>query len=95
MVTRYVARNAFLPMYTTLLIRIGGVFGGSVILETIFQYRGMGFYIFQAFSSRDYPLMMGGFIVTTAVVIFALVIADFTYGWLDPRISQGGEHESF
>jgi peptide/nickel transport system permease protein len=93
--TQYVARNAILPLYTSLLIRIAGIFGGAVILEQIFSYPGMGYYLIQAFRSRDYPLMMGGFIILTTATVIGVFIADLTYGLVDPRIEVGGEHELF
>lgn len=83
--TQYVARNAVLPMYTTLLISIGEMFGGSVVLEQVFQYRGLGWYMLSATHQRDYPLMMGGFLVITLAIVVALLIADMTYGYVDPR----------
>jgi len=92
-ITRYVTRNAILPMYTRIMISVGFVFGGSVILERIFVYKGVGFYIFRAIRSRDYPLMMAGFIVISLAVIFGVMIADLTYGYLDPRASSGGENQ--
>lgn len=87
--TLYVARNAVLPLYTAVLIRIGRVLGGSIVLEVIFGYTGVGWYLFQAFSTRDYPLMMGGFILITVAVVCGLVVADLTYGLIDPRVNQG------
>ena len=87
--TLYVARNAVLPLYTAVLIRIGRVLGGSVVLEVIFAYTGVGWYLFKAFSTRDYPLMMGGFLLITAAVVCGLVVADLTYSLIDPRVSQG------
>ena len=90
----YVGRNAILPMYTGLLISIGFVFGGSVILEQIFNYPGVGYYLYQSIGARDYPLMMGGFIVITITVVIGVLVADLTYGLIDPR--AGGEgHESY
>jgi len=88
----YVARNAVLPMYTGFMISIGYVFGGSIILERIFQYQGIGFYMFQSISARDYPLMLGCFTVITVGVVGGILIADLTYSKIDPRISsrQGG-----
>jgi len=88
--TRYVGRNAILPMYTNFLIRLGIYFGGAVILEEIFTYRGVGFIMFQAIETRDYSLMMGSFIVLTTAVVLAILLADLTYGWLDPRVKAGG-----
>ena len=88
---RYVARNAILPMYTGIMISIGTMFGGSIILEKIFAYQGVGYYMFKSISSRDYPLMMGGFILITVAVVLGVLIADLTYGKLDPR--AGGESD--
>lgn len=90
---RYVARNAILPMYTGLLIGIGALFGGSVILESIFTYPGVGYYLFDALTKRDYPLMMGGFLIITFAVVLGIYIADLTYGKLDPRASAGEQEQ--
>ena len=92
--TRYVGRNAILPMYTTMMIRLGTLFGGSVVLETVFGYSGLGYVLFNAIESRDYSLMMGGFILITAMIVLGLFIADLTYGFLDPRI-KSSDTESF
>lgn len=93
---QYVARNAVLPIYTNVMIQIGFILGGSIILEQIFRYPGVGFYFFRSINARDYPLMMGGFLIITLAVIIAITIADFTYGIIDPRASSGGgNHEAF
>jgi len=92
---RYVARNAVLPMYTSLLISIGGLFGGSVLLEQIFAYPGIGYYLFQAVSARDYPLLMGGFMLITFTVIMGVLIADLTYGMVDPRAGDPANREAY
>ncbi|WP_247004590.1 ABC transporter permease [Halosolutus gelatinilyticus] len=91
---RYVARNAFLPMYTSLMISLGTLFGSSIILEYIFQYPGVGYFMYQSISARDYPLMMGTFLFITAGVIVGVYIADLTYGFIDPR-AGGGDREAF
>jgi peptide/nickel transport system permease protein len=91
----YVARNAILPMYTSLMIGIGFLFGGSVILETIFSYPGMGWYIFRAINARDHQLMMGAFLLITLTVIVAIFVADLTYGFLDPTVGQENEREAY
>lgn len=91
---RYVARNAVLPMYTAMMISLGSLFGSSIILEQIFQYPGVGYFMFRAISARDYPLMMGTFLFITAGVIIGVYIADLTYGYIDPRAGSG-DRESF
>lgn len=93
---RYVGRNAILPMYTGMMISIGFMFGGSVILEEIFAYPGIGYYMFRAISARDYPLMMGTFLLITIAVVIGIYVADLTYGKLDPRAGHGGgEREAY
>lgn len=88
---RYVARNAILPMYTGILMGIAGIFSGSVILETIYGYPGVGYVMFKAVMARDYPLMMGSFLLMTTATVIGIFIADLTYSKVDPRISAGGE----
>ncbi|MFB6151184.1 MAG: ABC transporter permease [Haloarculaceae archaeon] len=92
---QYVGRNAVLPLYTTLMISIGTMFGGTVILEQIFAYPGVGYYMFQAIDARDYPLMMGAFIVITVAIVAAILFADLTYGWIDPRAGGGESRETY
>ena len=81
----YVGRNAILPMYTGLVISIGFMFGGSIILEKIFTYPGVGYYLFGSINTRDYPLLMGGFLIITIAVVIGVYFADLTYEKLDPR----------
>lgn len=87
----YIGRNAVLPLYTSLMIAIGFIFGGSVILERIFVYPGVGYYMVEAINTRDYQLMMGAFLIITLAVVAGVFIADLTYGVIDPRIKQGDE----
>ncbi|WP_254280800.1 ABC transporter permease subunit [Haloarcula marina] len=89
--TRYVLRNSLLPMYTHFLIAIGFMFGGSVILERIFVYQGIGFYLFEAINATDYSLMMGAFLVITIAVTTSIFVADITYGFIDPRAGSSNE----
>jgi peptide/nickel transport system permease protein len=84
--TAYVGRNASLPIFTQLAIAIGFVVGGSVIIETLFQYRGVGFTLLQSVQRRDYTLMQGVFLILTFSVIAANFFADILYSWIDPRI---------
>lgn len=92
---QYVGRNALLPMYTNLMLAVGFMFGGAIILEEIFGYRGVGKLMYSSIGNRDLPLMMGCFLLITVTVVTAIYIADLTYGKLDPRIQSGERHESF
>jgi len=93
--TRYVGRNAILPMYTGFLLLLGFRLGGTIILEQIFTYQGLGLRLFQALNQNDYPLMMGTFLVITVVLVLGVYVADLTYSRIDPRISQGDEGEAY
>jgi peptide/nickel transport system permease protein len=87
--TAYVGRNAVLPLFTQFTLSIGFVFGGSVLIESIFVYRGIGQILVTAVSGRDYPVMQGCFLITTASVVFANLLADLLYGYIDPRVRVG------
>ncbi len=91
--TAYVGRNASLPLVTSLAISLGFVVGGSVLIEGIFQYRGVGILLGKAIGSRDYPVMQGILLVTTITVIISTALADVLYGWLDPRVRVSGNQE--
>lgn len=86
--TRHIARNAVLPMYTSLMIGIGFVLGGSVIVEEIFAYPGMGLLLYEATVARDYPVILGALTVSVILFVIALLIADLTYSLIDPRAEQ-------
>ncbi|RQG87794.1 ABC transporter permease [Natrarchaeobius halalkaliphilus] len=90
-ISQYVLRNAVLPMYTSFMIKIGQMFGGVIILEMIFGYHGMGWFMVESVDTRDYPLMMGCFMVITIAVVIALFLADLTYPKIDPRVTTENE----
>lgn len=86
----YVGRNAVLPLFTQLALAIGFVVGGSVLIELVFTYQGIGLKLSSALTSRDYPVIQAIFIIITAAVIGAQLLADLLYSWLDPRIRVEG-----
>lgn len=89
LVTAYVGRNAVLPLFTQLTLSMGFVFGGAVAIESILVYRGIGAVLLQAVNGRDYPVMQGILLVTTAVVVFSNLLADLLYSRIDPRVRLG------
>ena len=89
--TSYVGRNASLPLFTQLAISIGFVVGGSVLIESIFVYQGIGQQLLKAINQRDYPVMQGIFLIIVVSVTFANLLADLLYSRLDPRIRIGKE----
>lgn len=82
----HVARNAIAPVVTFLAIRFAFAFGGSVIIETVFSYPGLGRLIFESVTGRDYPVMQAAFLVFTVAVLAANLFADLMYPLLDPRM---------
>lgn len=87
----YVGRNAALPMFTLLAINIGFIIGGSVIIEELFVYKGIGSFLFWSISQRDYTSMQGVFFIITISVVVSNVMADLLYSRLDPRVRVSGE----
>jgi peptide/nickel transport system permease protein len=88
---KYSARNAILPNVTGFAISLGGIMGGAVFVEGLFDYPGMGRLLFDAVGNRDYPLMQAIFLIVTVGVLVANLLADMMYGWLDPRVRKAGE----
>jgi peptide/nickel transport system permease protein len=83
---RYAARNAMLPNFTSFGIALGFVISGSLLTEVVFTYPGLGYLLFQAVSSQDYPLLQGLFLMITIAVLTANLIVDLLYVRLDPRV---------
>lgn len=84
----YIGRNSMLPMITQLALSIGFMFGGSVFVETYFQYPGIGYYMIQSVNQRDYSLMMGCFLLITISVVITNLLVDMLYPLIDPRIAN-------
>ncbi|NYF11164.1 peptide/nickel transport system permease protein [Leifsonia sp. AK011] len=82
---RYAARNAILPNLTSFGLALGGVVGGSILVEQVFGYPGVGYLLFNAVTNQDYPLMQALFLMITLSVLVANFIVDILYGVLDPR----------
>ena len=78
-------RNSLAPVVTVLALRMGFAFGGTVVVETVFSYPGLGRLIFIAVGGRDYPVMQATFLLFTVAVLFFNLIADFMYQFIDPR----------
>jgi peptide/nickel transport system permease protein len=88
--TAYVGRNAALPMFTLLAINIGFIIGGSVIIEQLFVYKGIGDFLLGSITQRDYTSMQGVFLIITISVVISNVLADLLYSRLDPRVRVDG-----
>ncbi len=79
-------RNAVLPVITVIGLNFGFMLAGSVLTETVFAWPGMGRLLYEAISARDYPVLMGLFIVISGMVIIANIVTDIIYALVDPRV---------
>jgi len=82
----HVLRNALLPVVTILGVQMGTVLAGSVVIESVFSWPGIGSLLFDSVSSRNYPVVLGIMVLGSLVVIAANIAVDLVYMWLDPRI---------
>ena len=83
---RHAARNALLPVVTLAGLQFGHLLGGSVLVETVFGWPGLGRLVFDSLMQRDINLLLGILFISSVVVVLANLVADLAYGWLDPRI---------
>ena len=83
----YGVRNAILPQVTALALSIGSIAGGSIIVEYIFTFPGMGYLLYQGILNNDYPLIQGIVFVLICGVALAVFLIDLLYPFLDPRIT--------
>ena len=79
-------RNSLLPIVTVIGLSLGALVGGAVLTETIFNLTGVGKTLFDAISSRDYPVVQGIVVLTSMFVMVMNLAVDVSYGYLDPRI---------
>jgi ABC-type dipeptide/oligopeptide/nickel transport system permease component len=87
---RHALRNALLPVITVFALDFGQLLGGVTLIETVFNYRGIGGMMFDAVKSRDYPLLQGGFLFFTASVLLINLFTDWLYSRFDPRLRTDG-----
>ena len=86
---RHTIKNAMIPVITILGLQVGLIFGGSVLIETVFNIPGMGRLLAQSLFSHDYQIVQGGTLVIAVVVVLSNLVVDISYGWFDPRIRYG------
>lgn len=85
-IRRHGLRNALLPTLTQIAELLPALVGGAVVVEVVFALPGMGRVLAEAAAVRDYPVLVGGVLLTGAARLLALLLADLSYYWADPRI---------
>jgi peptide/nickel transport system permease protein len=85
---RHAVRNALLPIASLLALSLGVVLSGSIAIEYVFGYPGLGLLMVTASTTRNFPVLQAIFLLFSVLLIGANLIADLTYGYLDPRIRE-------
>jgi peptide/nickel transport system permease protein len=86
---RHVVRNALMPVVTVAGVQVGGLLGGSVVVESVFAWPGLGQLAFQALFARDLNLLLGIFFISSCLVVVINIVVDVVYVLLDPRVRVG------
>lgn len=86
---KHAFKNAALPIITLIALRIPSLFMGSVLIETVFSYPGLGMLLFKCITRRDYNVIQGIFLIFTIITLISNIIADLLYAYLDPQIRYG------
>lgn len=86
-IVRHAFRNTLIPFVTLLGLSLPGLLGGSIILEQIFSWPGMGKLFFESLTARDYPVLMALFLIYSVLTLLGNLLADVLYAFVDPRIS--------
>ena len=85
-VVRHALKNALIPIVTVIGMELGGLFGGSVLTETIFAWPGVGKYVVDGINNSDYAVVQGGCMLVAIISVMMNLVVDLLYGTLDPRI---------
>jgi peptide/nickel transport system permease protein len=88
-IVRHTVKNAMIPVVTILGLQVSLLFGGAVLIETVFNIPGMGRLMADAVFSHDYQIVQAGVLIVAVVVVLSNLVVDISYGWFDPRIRYG------
>jgi len=87
-IRHHALRNAMLPMVTLIALNLGFTVSGAIQVEAVYSWPGLGALTVDAVGDRDYPVLQGAFLLLAVAVVFANLLAELVYGWLDPRVSE-------
>jgi ABC-type dipeptide/oligopeptide/nickel transport system permease component len=85
-IVRHAMKNALIPIVTILGIQLGAVLSGSVIVETVFAWPGIGRYLVTGINTRDFPVVQGAVLVVAVSFVLANLLTDLAYAYIDPRV---------
>lgn len=85
-VVRHMVKNGLIPVVTTIGMQVSFMFGGAVVVETVFSIPGIGRMLMDAVNERDYPVVQGAVLLMAGIIVITNILVDVAYAWLDPRI---------
>ncbi|GAH56384.1 unnamed protein product, partial [marine sediment metagenome] len=88
-IIKHALKNSLIPVITVLGLHLGMIMGGSVIIEIVFSIPGIGNLMVSSIFAQDYAVVQSCTLVFAVLIVFANLIIDISYGWLDPRIQYG------
>lgn len=89
-VFKHVLKNAAIPIATVTIVQIPLLVGGAIVVEKMFAWPGTGGVVFNAITTRDYPVIIGFTLVVAVIVVLSQLLLDLVIAWLDPRVRLGG-----
>ena len=89
-VFKHVLKNAAIPIATVTIVQIPLLVGGAIVVERMFAWPGTGGVVFNAITTRDYPVIIGFTLVVAVIVVISQLLLDLIIAWLDPRVRLGG-----
>lgn len=89
----HVLPNAMIPIITSIGTHFGSALGGSIVIENVFAIPGVGLYMMDAISNRDYPVVRGGVVILAFMFCLVMLIVDLCYAFIDPRIKAQYEQK--
>lgn len=90
----HILPNAALPMVTIITMQMGFIVSGSMMMEQLFNWDGMGLLIYNAIRANDYPVLQGGLLILTICVVLANILSDLLCALIDPRVKDGIYNEA-
>jgi peptide/nickel transport system permease protein len=85
-ITRHTIKNGLIPVITVIGLQVAFIFGGSVLIETVFNINGVGRLVTTAVQNQDYQIVQACTLILAIMVVVSNLVVDISYGWLDPRI---------
>ena len=88
-ITRHALKNAMIPVFTVLGLMLAAMFGGNVVLESMFRLPGIGQFVVISMQQNDFPVVQGIILLVAVILVLTNLVVDLSYAWLDPRIRYG------